>query len=153
MAERVFRAPSGATIAERADLKDLSLKELADAFNKLTQNGKVKKFKDKRTGVDRTWKAIETWRQRHKHTITGRARKPLNYPAKKGAPLMEVRDGTVRADLIKLLSRKNGATFDECMKVTEMEHHVCLNNVRMLHKYVGYGMTEDEQGRIRLIAA
>jgi len=62
------------------------------------------------------------------------------------------RDGTKRAELIRLLGRKAGATIAECMKATEWNYKTCYEGIKLLNTYVGYGLEENEKsGKIKLV--
>lgn len=86
-----------------------------------------------------------------------KARKPrgisFNFLAKAGedgkADIKKIRPGTKRALIIDLLSRPNGATFDECRKETDWDVKTCYEGIRLLHFYVGYGI-EQQGDRIKL---
>jgi hypothetical protein len=64
--------------------------------------------------------------------------------------IKNVRPGTHRATLVDLLSRKEGASFEECQAATGWDKKTCYEGIRLLHSYVGYGMTQDAEGRIKL---
>lgn len=142
----------GVKVKERAELNELSLVDLTSLFNELT-GSELKKFKDKKTAVNRTWKAIESWRERRSNG-KGRARRPLNYPQKKATvDGIKRMDGTMYGAIFKLLSRKNGASLEEVADLMkEMGHKPerALHSVRMMHRHFGYGLSEDETGRIRV---
>ncbi len=60
------------------------------------------------------------------------------------------RPGTHRSTLVELLSREEGATFEECQKATGWDKKTTYEGIRLLHYYVGYGMKQDDDGRIHL---
>jgi hypothetical protein len=64
--------------------------------------------------------------------------------------IKNVRPGTHRATLVELLSTKEGASFEECQAATGWDKKTCYEGIRLLHSYVGYGMTQDAEGRIKL---
>jgi hypothetical protein len=70
-----------------------------------------------------------------------------------------VRPGTNRAVLYDLLSRPEGATFEECVAATwgkkkdmpaEKQIKTTYEAVRLLHYYCGYSMRMSEGGKIHL---
>jgi hypothetical protein len=64
-----------------------------------------------------------------------------------------VRPNTKRAALLELLSRKGGATFQECMMATGWSRKDCYEGIRLLHYYVGYGLNQDKDtGKIWVIS-
>lgn len=67
----------------------------------------------------------------------------------------KVRSGTNRATLIELMSRREGATFEECLAATwgknkdmapEIQAKTCYEAIRLVHYYTGYGMRQTETG-------
>lgn len=84
------------------------------------------------------------------------ARKPRGkrFVFPKGDELKPVREGTMRATLVKLLTRERegaltGATFEQCLAATwgqkagmkpEIAEKTCYEAMRLLHYYCGYGM-------------
>lgn len=96
-----------------------------------------------------------------KEKAAPKARKPRGmrfvFPA--FDEIKTVREGTNRHKLIQMLSSENGATFEECLAATwgqkkdmdeETQRKTCYEAIRLIHYYVGYGMTQDEEGRIKL---
>lgn len=100
--------------------------------------------------------------------LTGAELQPVKAPRKVrgmrfvfpvGDEIKEARKGTNRALLIELMSRPEGATFDECMAETwgkstvmddETKRKTTYEGIRLVHYYCGYGMSQDAEGRIRL---
>lgn len=79
-----------------------------------------------------------------------RVHQPFNYPV--GGEIKEHREGTNRANIIALLSRKNGAKIHEITKITGWTERNAYDGIRMLHVQVGYGITEDLEGNIKLVS-
>lgn len=75
-------------------------------------------------------------------------RKPFEFPAMK--EIKSHRPGTKRAKTIELLSRKEGASIEEVMDANGWDKPTALEGVKLLHSYLGYGLTEDEEQRIYL---
>lgn len=83
-------------------------------------------------------------------------RKPrgMRFVFPQGDELKKVREGTMRAKLVQLLTRTRdgtlvGATFEQCLAQTwgtkedmdvETQTKTCYEAMRLLHYYVGYGM-------------
>lgn len=79
-----------------------------------------------------------------------RPRKPFNRAPKEFA--IATRPGTKKALLIDLLSRPEGATFEECREATGWQGYKQLyESIHVLNAVLGYGLTEGEDGRIRLV--
>lgn len=66
-----------------------------------------------------------------------------------------VREGTHRHTLVQLMSRREGATFEELLAATwakekEMDPAIqsktCYEAIRLIHYYTGYGMRQTESG-------
>lgn len=73
----------------------------------------------------------------------------FNLPAR--PPLRNYREGTKRHRLIQLLTRPEGATFDEIQEEIGWTYKVAYENVKLLNDYVGFGLSEDDLGRIRIV--
>lgn len=74
----------------------------------------------------------------------------FNFPPR--PPVRAYRQNTKRAALIALLNRPQGATFDEIMSGIGWAYKVAYENVKLLNDYVGFGLSEDDSGRIRITA-
>lgn len=142
-------------INKKADLNKLSMAELVAAYNRLVSK-KVKKFKDKPTAVHRLWGEIKETKPTGKVTPKkaakpkkAKADKKMNFPVAK--PIKKHREGTHRAVIIGLLSRKSGATVAECEKATGWNMAATREGIRILHSRLGYGLKEDDAGHIRLV--
>lgn len=59
------------------------------------------------------------------------------------------RTGTKRAELIMML--KDGATFDECRDAFGWHRDLAWKHIRLLHTYVGFGLRQEDDGRIYLV--
>lgn len=59
------------------------------------------------------------------------------------------RSGTKRARLILMLM--DGATFEECRDALGWSDKIAAENLSLLHTYVGFGLREDDDGRIYLL--
>jgi len=68
-----------------------------------------------------------------------------------------VRANSKRGVILALLQREGGATFDECLAATwgkdkdmtpETQVKTCYEAIRLVHYFNGYGLKQDEQGRI-----
>jgi hypothetical protein len=75
----------------------------------------------------------------------------FNKPAR--PPIRNYRKGSKRGKLIGLLSRPEGATFNEIMEEIGWEYKVAYENVVLVNTYTGYGLSEGDDGRIRIVAA
>lgn len=77
-------------------------------------------------------------------TPTGRERKPFDLPAR--SQPRTFREGTRRADLIAMLF--SGATFEQVQDSFGWTYRNTHNQIRLLHVYHGFGVREDDEGRI-----
>ena len=63
------------------------------------------------------------------------------FPTEK--EIKPVREGSKRHMALELLSRPEGATFEQVMKKTGWDRKDCYEGVRLLHYYSGYGMSHN----------
>lgn len=61
------------------------------------------------------------------------------------------RPGTKRACVIGLLKRPEGATWEEVMQATGWDRRTAYEGVKLVHSYLGYGIREDGEGRMRIV--
>ena len=162
-----------------SQLEALSTKELVETYNKLAAKNKkpaVQKFSDRKTAIRRVAALMsETPAPVVKETpapvVKEKPERKIRnfrfvFPAED--TIKNVRTGTNRHKLIEVLQTKNsegkvvGATFDELMAATwgqnknmspEIQRKTTYEGLRLLHYWVGYGMRQDEQGRITLFTA
>lgn len=82
--------------------------------------------------------------------ITGepKSRKPFYRKPKK--EIKPHRPGTKRARVVEMLQREEGASFAEIMEETNWNRNQAYQGITLIHAYLGYGLTEDEDGRIRI---
>lgn len=73
-------------------------------------------------------------------------RKPFNLPP--GPKIKNHRPGTKRAKVIELLQRPEGASMEEIQEATGWNPAQAFQGVSLINSYVGYGLREDDQGRI-----
>ena len=156
----------------KESLSALPTSQLADLYNRvceLLEDGRtVNRFADKAVAVRRTWgqlislKALNDTNKEEakKATPKPKGERPKRQPKPRGMrfvfPLGDeikpVREGTNRAKLVELLSRPEGASFEECQKATGWSKKDCYEGIRLLHYYVGYGLRQDDEKRIYLVA-
>lgn len=60
------------------------------------------------------------------------------------------REGSKRALAIRLLTREEGAKFEDIQAATGWNDKDAYEGIRLVHYYVGYGMAQDEDGTIRI---
>lgn len=153
-------------------LFSLPLSELCKVYNAAAPKvggTPTKKFSDKVSGVKRTWAVLTKIepedvtpapqpkaapQPQPKVKAAGKPRgKRFVFP--QGEELKKVREGTHRATLVELMSRREGATFDECLAATwgkhkdmlpEIQEKTCYEAIRLIHYYSGYGMRQTETG-------
>lgn len=88
-----------------------------------------------------------------------RKKRGMRFVFPVGDEIKPVRPGTHRATLLTLFSSTNGATFEEAMAATwgtdpnmdeETQRKTTYEGIRLLHYYVGWGMSQDAEGRIKV---
>lgn len=73
-------------------------------------------------------------------------RKAFNYPV--GA-IREHKPGTKRAQVLEMLLK--GMTLEQVMKEIGWPYRTAFEGVKLIHKDLGYGLTEGEDGIIRAV--
>lgn len=163
---------------DAVNIEELTTSELVSIHNLASQNmggGRVNRFSDKATALKRTRAKLlefieflengdEAEPEKAKKTPSpkkgGRKKRGMRFVFPKTDEVKKTREGTNRAKLIELLSREKGASFEECMAATwgprkdmseEQKVTTTYEGIRLLHYYVGYGMRQDEAGRIYLV--
>ena len=134
-------------------LDDLSGRDLVELYNALSDNP-VKKFADKATALKRTWAMV----QEKGEAVAKRRGAPKRGYTFDFSPKDEVRaprEGSSRAAVLALLV--TGATFDEVMAATwgkrkgwdaDKKRKTTYEGIRLCHLSNGYGLRQDEKGRI-----
>jgi hypothetical protein len=74
-------------------------------------------------------------------------RKRFDWPPR--GEVKKHRVGTKRAKALALLLRPEGATLEEVQETCGWDAANAYEGIKLLHGYLGYGVREDEQGRIR----
>jgi hypothetical protein len=85
---------------------------LVEIWNKLPHTRKVLRFKNRKTGADRIWSAVQSLQPSPSPTKVKPKRNPFG-----------TRDGTKAVRIIALLSRPPGATLTEIMAETGWQAH------------------------------
>jgi len=67
--------------------------------------------------------------------------------------IREHRPGTKRAKLVRMMSRKNGATRAQLRRATDWDDKTLRDGLRLVHVALGYGIKEDEKGRLRVVGS
>lgn len=80
-----------------------------------------------------------------------RKRRGFRFVFPKKDEIKSCREGTKRAQVVELLSRPEGATLEEIMAATGWSQKDAYEGTRLVHFYLGYGMKQDENGRVRLV--
>lgn len=139
------------TINSKSDLKDFTLGQLADLFNAQPGVKKIKKFRDRETAINRTWDALQAGGEKGGEEEGVRApRQPnFNYPPEK--VIRPFREGTKRAQVVKMLQRERGASLDEIIEAIGWDRRTAQEGIRLIHVHLGYGLRHDkETNRIKI---
>jgi len=80
-----------------------------------------------------------------------RKRRGFRFVFPKKDEIKTAREGSKRAQVVALLSRPEGATLAEIMTETGWDEKNAYEGTRLVHFYLGYGMKQDENGRVRLV--
>jgi len=156
------------------NLSTLSGPALVEAYNGLKPEKDVKRFSNRDTGIKRILQ-LQAERAEEVEDLGGEPLPPKVKPNRsKQAPVKPkrpaqasggtrrkrfdepyqgftkpCREGTKRAKIVALLTK--GATFHECMEATGWDQRTCYDGIKLVHKDLGYGLTEDEDGIIELL--
>lgn len=136
----------GTVVREPGDLWEWPTKKLCALYNELTGE-QVKRFSSRTVAVDRTWKALA----RHGAPANQEARAPkhrvLTFEHEAAETQKPPREGSKRHVVLKLLEA--GTTVEEVMVEIDSTRRYAIEHIRLLAKVHGYGLTQDEDGRVR----
>lgn len=149
------------SIASKSDLKDIPNMSLVALYNKLTGK-ETKKFASREKGEAQVWRELE--RQQATAAVkapqepkakkapaakaTPKVRQP-RFVFKKDKEIKPPRETTKRHTVLTMLRRQNGATLAEIeQKVWPGDRKTTYEAVRLLHFQHGFGLRQDEAGRI-----
>lgn len=127
------------------DLIDLSGPELRNLYNEITGKS-VGKFSTRAIGIARVKKVMSK-----KPSSAKDPKRRVQFDSPFTGKVRKYRHGTKREKLINALA--GGATFEECQTATGWPYKVCFENIQLLHTYVGFGLTENGDGVIKLVYA
>lgn len=152
----------------RNDIKALNGRDLVDFFNELT-GGSVKRFATRAAGLKRTLAAFDDNGTTAPAKTSGNRKVvktkidvvPVGDVARKRRLTFPVKDfvkghrpNTRRAQVIKMLSRDNGASVQQVMDaIPDWDYRTAFEGIKLIHGYTGYGLEEDDKGRIRLLGS
>lgn len=139
------------------NLDTLTIAQLVALYNEHADKP-VKKFRSKKDAIRRVKAVLPAKKQKRSGAkSSSRKRKtdsngvghvrPMSFAA--DAEQKSVREGTKRATVLQLLSRKNGATIGEVMEATGWDRKTAFDGIKLLHTAVGYGLVAGEDGRIK----
>lgn len=152
------------------NIPNMPTTEILAAFNELTGSN-VKRFSTRKAGVDRLTKAIieasdKVGGDEQERLLQEKQEEPkakvVKEPKAKTTRVTVIdlkrqdtikghRPETKRAIIINLLGSRNGATVEECMAATGWDRKTCMEGIRLLNTYLGYGLKSDEAGHIHLV--
>jgi hypothetical protein len=120
---------------------------LVEIWNSIPGLTPVKKFTDRKAGLARIWKAIQSLngdaaagpaapKQRHKAKGPGKSKPAKGGKGKRAKTgRQSAREGSKKAQVLALLQRKGGATLNQLMEATDWQAH----SVRGAHGGIGQG--------------
>lgn len=163
----------GTTVRGPGDLLDLPTGRLLEIYNELTGR-QTKKFSSRTAGVEQTWKAIVSGLENGSLGVGGETERAVDEALEDSGvdghrfdeapeepkrrtrrvrfdcqPLAEQRpprEGTKRGIVHSLL--QSGATVEEVMEATGWSSRYAREAIRLLHSMHGYGLRQDEDGRV-----
>lgn len=62
------------------------------------------------------------------------------------------RAGSKRAIIVELMKRPEGASMIEIHQATGWDLRTAYDGITLVHKQLGYGISEDDEGRLRVVA-
>ena len=96
---------------------------LVEVWNSIPGLAPVRKFTSRKTAIARIWKAAQSLVSRQNAPdVAKKAAKSGKRPTSK-AKAHTARDGSKKADIIRLLERAKGATLEELMEATGWQAH------------------------------
>lgn len=146
------------------DIEGLGGRELVTLHNELAAKigtKFTKRFSNRDNGIRRVTALFEQLGDSAPSISTGQNTKPaagkIGDVARRKRFSIESRDkikshraGTKRAKVIDLLSRDGGATIEDVMKANGWDYRTAFEGIKLVATYVGYGLTEDDEGNIEL---
>lgn len=77
-----------------------------------------------------------------------RAARGMTFTLPFAGSVKEPRPSSKRAKVLEMLTRPQGATHEEVMKAVGWDRITAYEGIRLLSKHNGYGLREDDKGRI-----
>jgi hypothetical protein len=140
------------------DIGELTVPQLVNLYNEMRRvtDVPVREFPSRDEAVAAILPLFPKGDGSHRLLVTegdlqadGRRTKRFNLPCR--FEPRRVNSGTKRARIVELLSREEGATFEECQKAGDWDYRQTYENIRLLHRYCGFGLREGEDRRIHLV--
>lgn len=78
----------------------------------------------------------------------GRKTRKMNFTFPPESSVKPPRENCKRAKVLEMLKSPNGATHEEVMKAINWDRITAYEGIRLLNKHNGYGLREDDNGRI-----
>lgn len=94
-----------------------------------------------------TTKKTSTRSRKQEAPAPNRTRK-MNFTFSPESSVKPPRENSKRAKVLEMLKRPNGATHEEVMKAIDWDRITAYEGIRLLNKHNGYGLREDDNGRI-----
>ena len=156
------------SIKSTGKLETKSMSELVEIYNKHSEK-KIKKFRDKETAIRRTLFVLSSTNKSSSIDFSNQRRvseertneilnnlqsnkksrrQPFEKPRK--TIIKKLQKGTKREMLLCLLEG-SGSTLEEVMVEIGWDRSTALEGIRLMHTFVGYGLTESEDGRIKVV--
>lgn len=139
-------ASDAAKVQAKAD-RDAAKLVAKEAKDKATAEAKAAK-ELKKSEADAAKLAAKAEEDAAKANAPPVVKKPKAFNMAPQTELKKFRDGTKRAQIIGLMLREGGATFNELMTETGWDDKTAYEGVRLINLYVGYGLKTSEDGHI-----
>jgi hypothetical protein len=150
------------------ELKALSIPRLIDLHNQIAVKigvKTIKSFYDKEAVVDKVAKLLEhpLAKTVAAETATVRKHRSRRFVFAPFNTVRKVKSGSNRAKLVELLTRPEGATFEQCLSATwglkkatkggqpmtpKLADKYTYEGIRLVHYYLGYGLRQDDDSTI-----
>ena len=140
-----------------AGLVNLTNPQLAALYRELT-GATLKKFEDKTKGIARVAPVLEAHLKKVAPEVSvakierpkGSRRRTFNFDPPAGMQPKPPREGTKLRQMVEMLLRPEGATFEQLMAAIGWNYKNVKGNLWNVVNHCGYGLSEDAELVIRI---